>query len=61
MRRCSLLGAEFVPVELQAHAPNNARVRYIIILILDLSVSLSVTGRSTEAIWPTAKKFSFSA
>ena len=50
MRRCSLLGAEFVPVELQAHAPNNARVRYIIILILDLSVSLSVTGRSTEAI-----------
>ena len=32
MRRCSLLGAEFLPVELQAHAPNNTRVRYIYLL-----------------------------
>ena len=27
VRRCLLLGTEFLPVELQVHALNNARVR----------------------------------
>ena len=29
LKRISLLGAQFLLVELQAHALNNARVRYI--------------------------------
>ena len=50
MRRCSLLGAEFLPVDLQAHAPNNARVRYAdIALSLGLVYNLQVEALCTKS------------
>ena len=47
MRRCSLLGAEFLPVDLQAHAPNNAYAD--IALSLGLVYNLQVEALCTKS------------